>query len=152
LWDAGLAHRDIKPSNLLVKNGRLYLIDVAFGQIRPSPWRQAVDLANMMIVLALRTDPDRVYVRALKYFTPDEIAEAFAATQGLTIPSQSRDMMKEEKRKDIIDRFRELAPPRRRISIQRWSLRRVGLTLSVLFTAFIALVLTLNNLQGAGLL
>ena len=152
LWDAGLAHRDIKPSNLLVKEGRLYLIDVAFGQIRPSPWRQAVDLANMMIVLALRTDPDRVYERALKFFTPEEIAEAFAATQGLTIPSQSRDMMKEEKRKDIIDRFRELAPPRRRISIQRWSLRRVGLTLSVLFTAFIAIVLTLNNLAGAGLL
>jgi tRNA A-37 threonylcarbamoyl transferase component Bud32 len=152
LWDAGLAHRDIKPSNLLVKGGRLYLIDVAFGQIRPSPWRQAVDLANMMIVLALRSDPDRVYERTLRFFTPDEIAEAFAATQGLTIPSQSRDMMKEEKRRDIIDRFRELAPPRRRISIQRWSLRRVGLTLSVLFTAFIAIVLTLNNLTGAGLL
>jgi tRNA A-37 threonylcarbamoyl transferase component Bud32/membrane-associated phospholipid phosphatase len=152
LWDAGLAHRDIKPSNLLVKEGRLYLIDVAFGQIRPSPWRQAVDLANMMIVLALRTDPDRVYEHALKFFTPEEMAEAFAATQGLTIPSQSRDMMKEEKRRDIIDRFRELAPPRRRISIQRWSLRRVGLTLSVLFTAFIAIVLTLNNLAGAGLL
>ena len=152
LWDAGLAHRDIKPSNLLVKNGRLYLIDVAFGQIRPSPWRQAVDLANMMIVLALRTDPDRVYERALRFFTPDEIAEAFAATQGLTIPSQSRDMMRKEKRKDIVDRFRELAPARRRISIQRWSLRRVGLTFSVIFTAFIAIVLTLNNLQGAGLL
>ena len=152
LWDAGLAHRDIKPSNLLVKEGRLYLIDVAFGQIRPSPWRQAVDLANMMIVLALRTDPDRVYERALEFFTPEEIAEAFAATQGLTIPSQSRDLMRKEKRKDIIDRFRELAPARRRISIQRWSLRRVGLTLSVLFTAFIAIVLTLNNLAGAGLL
>jgi tRNA A-37 threonylcarbamoyl transferase component Bud32/membrane-associated phospholipid phosphatase len=152
LWDAGLAHRDIKPSNLLVKEGRLYLIDVAFGQIRPSPWRQAVDLANMMIVLALRTDPDRVYERALKFFTPEEIAEAFAATQGLTIPSQSRDLMRKEKRKDIIDRFRELAPTRRRISIQRWSLRRAGLTLSVLFTAFVAVVLTLNNLAGAGLL
>ena len=152
LWDAGLAHRDIKPSNLLVKDGRLFLIDVAFGQIRPSPWRQAVDLANMMIVLALRTDPDRVYERALKFFTPDEIAEAFAATQGLTIPSQSRDMMREEKRKDIVDRFRALAPARRPISIQRWSLRRAGLTLSVVFTAFIAIVLTLNNLQGAGLL
>ena len=152
LWDAGLAHRDIKPSNLLVKGGRLHLIDVAFGQIRPSPWRQAVDLANMMIVLALRTDPDRVYEKALRYFSPEEIAEAFAATQGLTIPSQSRDMMREEKRRHIIDRFRELAPPRRRISIQRWSLRRVGLTLSVLFTAFLAVVLTLNNLHGAGLL
>ena len=70
LWDAGLAHRDIKPANLLVKDGHLLLIDVAFAQVRPSPWRQAVDLANMMLVLAVRTDAERVYERALPYFTP----------------------------------------------------------------------------------
>ena len=79
LWDAGLAHRDIKPANLLVQNGRVRLIDVFFVQVRPSPWRQAVDLANMMLVLAVRSDAPRVYQRALRYFTPDEIAEAFAA-------------------------------------------------------------------------
>ncbi|HEX2234920.1 MAG TPA: phosphatase PAP2 family protein, partial [Actinomycetota bacterium] len=56
LWDAGVAHRDVKPSNLLVRDKKVYLIDVAFGQVRPSPWRQAVDLANMMLVLALRSD------------------------------------------------------------------------------------------------
>src|SRR5512132_2118235 len=28
LWDANLAHRDVKPANLLVRDGRLYLIDV----------------------------------------------------------------------------------------------------------------------------
>jgi hypothetical protein len=28
-------------------------------------WRQAVDLANMMLCLALRTGPERVYRRAL---------------------------------------------------------------------------------------
>ncbi|HTE69785.1 MAG TPA: RIO1 family regulatory kinase/ATPase, partial [Actinomycetes bacterium] len=49
LWEAGLAHRDIKPANLMVRNGRLYLIDSAFGELRPSPWRQAVDLGNMML-------------------------------------------------------------------------------------------------------
>ena len=152
LWDAGLAHRDIKPSNLLVKDGKLHLIDVAFSQIRPSPWRQAVDLANMMIVLALRTDPERVYQRALKFFTPDEVAEAFAATTGLTIPSQSRDMMRKEKRRDIVQRFRELAPDRPRISIQRWSFRRLGLTLGVLLGALLAVLFALGNLHGAGLL
>ena len=57
LWDAGLAHRDIKPANLLVRDGRMLLIDVAFVQARPSPWRQAVDLANMMLCLALRSEP-----------------------------------------------------------------------------------------------
>ena len=55
LWDAGLAHRDIKPANLMVRDGRILLIDVAFAELRPTPWRQAVDLANMMLCLALRS-------------------------------------------------------------------------------------------------
>ena len=65
LWDAGLAHRDIKPANLLVRDGQLLLIDVAFIELRPTPWRQAVDLANMMLCLALRSSPRLVYERAL---------------------------------------------------------------------------------------
>src|SRR5674536_290568 len=36
LWEAGLAHRDIKPANLLVRAGRLLLIDSAFAEVRPS--------------------------------------------------------------------------------------------------------------------
>src|SRR5256886_1327495 len=49
LWDAGVAPRDIKPGNLMVRSGELLLIDVAFVQVRPSPWRQAGDLGNMKI-------------------------------------------------------------------------------------------------------
>ncbi len=64
LWEAGLAHRDIKPANLLVRDGRMLLIDSAFAEVRPSPWRQAVDLGNMMLVLALRSDVRTVYDRA----------------------------------------------------------------------------------------
>ncbi len=61
LWNAGIAHRDIKPSNLLTRGGKVFLIDVAFCQVRPSPWRQVVDLANVMLVLAVRTSPEIVY-------------------------------------------------------------------------------------------
>ena len=69
-WDIGVAHRDIKPANLLVKDGHLQLVDVSGLEVRPSPWRQAVDLSNMLLVLALRTDPERVYARATRVFTP----------------------------------------------------------------------------------
>jgi tRNA A-37 threonylcarbamoyl transferase component Bud32 len=69
LWEAGLAHRDIKPANLLVRDGQLLLIDVFFTEVRPTPWRQAVDLANMMLCLALRSTPEQVYQRALRQFT-----------------------------------------------------------------------------------
>ena len=125
LWDAGIAHRDIKPGNLMVHAGTLVLIDVAFAQVRPSPWRQAVDLGNMMLVLAVRTDPQRVYQRALRYFTPAELAEAFAATRGVASPTQLRAFMKRDPR-DLLGEFRALAPARPPIVLQRWSLRRAG--------------------------
>ena len=48
----GVAHRDVKPANLLVRDGHLQLVDVSALEIRPSPWRQAVDLANMLLTLA----------------------------------------------------------------------------------------------------
>ena len=131
MWDVGISHRDIKPANLMVQRGHLKLIDVFFVQVRPSPWRQAVDLANMMLVLALRSDARRVYDAALRYFTPDELGEAFAAARGVASPTQLRVMMKQDSR-DLLEEFRALAPKRRPIAIQRWSMRRVGLILAVL--------------------
>jgi hypothetical protein len=148
LWDVGLAHRDIKPANLLVKDGKVLLIDVAFMQLRPSPWRQAVDLANMMLVLAVRTDADRVYHRALRFFTPDEIAEAFAAARGVASPTQLRTVMKKDGR-DLLARFRALAPERRPISLQRWSPIRVGLAILLVLVALIVVPLTWNLLTPA---
>jgi tRNA A-37 threonylcarbamoyl transferase component Bud32/membrane-associated phospholipid phosphatase len=130
LWDNGLAHRDIKPANLMVRDGHLFLIDVAFAQVRPSPWREAVDLANMMLVLAVQSDPGRVYEHALQYFTPDEIAEAFAAARGVASPTQLRSVMKQDGR-DLVAQFRALAPARRPVSLQRWGFRRIALAIAV---------------------
>jgi membrane-associated phospholipid phosphatase len=153
LWDGGLAHRDIKPANVLVKDGEVRLIDVAFGTIRPSPWRQSVDLANMMIILGLRADPELVYARALKFFAPDDVAEAFAATRSVTVPSQSRSSLKMLKRAeglDVIERFRDLSPPCEPIAIQRWNARRVWLTAgAALAVAVLASLLWSNITSGA---
>jgi tRNA A-37 threonylcarbamoyl transferase component Bud32 len=144
LWDAGLAHRDIKPANLMVRDGKVLVIDVFFVQVRPSPWRQAVDLANMMLVLAVKTDAKRVYERALAYFTEDEIAEAFAAARGVASPTQLRTMLKQDGR-DLLGELRALAPARAPVSIQRWSLRRVLRTAGVVLLALLALLLLVNN-------
>ena len=128
MWEIGLAHRDIKPANLLVRDGNLYVIDLAFAEVRPSPWRQAVDLANMMLVLGLRCDPARVYQRARLQFTDEEIAEAFAATRGLTMPSQLRRLVRAQGR-DLHAEFLRLLPYQLPpVRIQRWTWRRVGLT------------------------
>jgi tRNA A-37 threonylcarbamoyl transferase component Bud32 len=135
LWDAGLAHRDVKPANLLVRDGHLLLIDVAFVEARPTPWRQAVDLANMMLCLALRSSPERVYERARRQFTVEEISEGFAAARGLALPSQLRRMLRTQGR-DLHAGFVRLLPtPPQPIRVQRWSVRRVGL-----WTAMVAVL------------
>jgi tRNA A-37 threonylcarbamoyl transferase component Bud32 len=150
LWNAGIAHRDVKPSNLLARDGKVYLIDVAFCQVRPSPWRQVVDLANMMLVLALRTSPEMVYQQAQQLFSPEEIAEAFAATRGITMPSQLRAEIRKDGR-DLTGAFRALAPARAPIHIQRWTLRRLTVTAAVLLGAALAVSLLWANLSTVAL-
>jgi tRNA A-37 threonylcarbamoyl transferase component Bud32 len=156
LWDAGLAHRDIKPANLLVRDGRMLLIDVAFTELRPTPWRQAVDLANMMLCLGLRSSAEQVYRRALRQFSVEEISEGFAAARGLALPSQLRRMLRERGR-DLHAEFLRLLPARPRpIRIQRWSARRIGLLLLVVpLTALLAVlfpIVLVNNDQTTTLL
>ena len=150
MWQAGLAHRDIKPANIMVQDGQLRLIDVAFGQVRPSPWRQAVDLANMMLVLALGSSPELVFERATQWFTEDEIAEAFAASRGVTLPSALRADVRADSRR-LLETFREIAPAHDPVAIQRWSFRRLGLTVWVAIVGLFIVGIFIGNLPDVGL-
>jgi tRNA A-37 threonylcarbamoyl transferase component Bud32/membrane-associated phospholipid phosphatase len=149
LWDAGVAHRDIKPGNLMVRSRELLLIDVAFAQVRPSPWRQAVDLGNMMLVLGLRSSPQRVYRRALAHFTETELGEAFAATRGVASPTQLRAFMKKDPR-DLLGEFRALAPQRPPIALQRWSIQRIALAAAILAATALAVRIGVGTVGPAG--
>jgi hypothetical protein len=134
----------------MVQRGRIKLIDVAFAQIRPSPWRQAVDLANMMLVLGLQSSAEVVYERARLRFSDDELAEAFAASRGVTLPSQLRRAVRADGR-EMLDEFRALAPPRTPVSIQRWSFRRLALTAWVVLVAFLVAAMFISSLGDIGL-
>ena len=151
MWDAGLAHRDIKPSNLLVRDGRVLLIDVAFAAVRPTPWRQAVDLANMMLTLALASTPEHVYERACRVFAAGDVAEAFAACRSITIPTQLRSLIRADGR-DLIGRFRQLAPKRRPVPIQLWDLRRAGITVGLIASLAAVVAVLYAFVKMAGLL
>jgi tRNA A-37 threonylcarbamoyl transferase component Bud32/membrane-associated phospholipid phosphatase len=144
MWDAGLAHRDVKPANLLVRDGRLLLIDVAFAEVRPTPWRQAVDLANMMLCLALRSSAGRVYQHALQYFTVADVSEAFAAARGLALPSQLRRAIRDSGH-ELHEEFLRLLPRRPApVRVQRWTARRAGSWVGLVITVFV-LVIALAN-------
>ncbi len=151
MWDAGLAHRDLKPANVMVRDGKVLLIDVAFATVRPTPWRQAVDLTNMMLTLALGSSAERVYERARRVFEPDEIAEALAASRSVTMPADLRRHLRDDGR-DLLAQLRALAPSRPPISIQLWSIRRIALTLAVAASGAAAVGLLAFNLRTAGLL
>jgi hypothetical protein len=105
----------------------------------------------MLLVLALRSDPKRVYHRALRQFSVQEVSEAFAATRGLTMPSQLRRMLRAQGR-DLHGQFLQLLPaPPRPIAIQRFTLRRIGLTLVVLLGGLAVAFLAAINQFGLGL-
>ncbi len=144
MWDAGLAHRDIKPANLLVADQTIYLIDHAFGEIRPTAWREAADLANMILTLSLRYPAAEVHRIAGEIFTAEDIGEAFAVARGVTIPRELRNAIKEGGR-DVLAENRGLAPPRPPIGIQRWTPRRIWALLSALAGGVILIRLILLN-------
>jgi hypothetical protein len=102
----------------------------------------------MMLVLALRSDAKRVYDRTRLQFDDEEIAEAFAATRGLTMPSQLRRMLRAQGH-DLHAEFLTLLPHQLPpVRIQRWSLRRIGLTLAVLGVGGVALAMALQLLTS----
>ncbi len=112
----------------------------------------AVDLANMMLLLALRSDAPTVYEHAIQHFDPRDIAEAFAATRGVTIPRQLREGLHEVRRRtghDIIEEFRTLAPECPPIRIQRWSPRRLATTSLLIGGGAVFAYLLFDNLNDA---
>jgi hypothetical protein len=94
-----------------------------------------------------------VYERALRQFGVEEVSEAFAATRGLTMPSQLRRMMRTQGR-DLHGEFLKLLPESPRpVAIQRFTPRRIGLTFVMLVAAvtLMALAVDLNRLRPLGL-
>jgi hypothetical protein len=91
----------------------------------------------MMLTLSLQSDPDSVFTRATRVFTPEEIAESFAADVAIAVPTQLRARLKADPR-PIRRRFEELVPEHGSIAIQRWSVRRTAL---LIWTALTAVVL-----------
>jgi hypothetical protein len=108
-----------------------------------------VDLANMMLTLALANTPEHVYELALNLFAADDVAEAFAACRSITVPSQLRSLIRADGR-GLIGCFRRLAPARRSVPVQLWDIRRVAITagLLVMIAAAVAFISLVRGVVG----
>src|SRR5438477_13081922 len=104
----------------------------------------------MMLVHAMRHSLEIVYGQALEVCGDDDIARAYPAPRGITIPSQPRTEIRKDGR-DLVGAFRALAPPSAPIRIQRWSLRRLGVTVGAILGGVIAISLLWGNLNAVGL-
>jgi hypothetical protein len=90
-----------------------------------------------------------VYEAARRRFSPDDIAEAFAATKGVTVPGQLRTMVMADPRPLAKD-FSRRAPDRSRIPVQRWTIRRLLLSAILAGVALAAVVSAVLSLKAAG--
>jgi hypothetical protein len=61
-------------------------------------------------------------------------------------------LIKKERGVDVVEAFRELAPPAEPISIQRWSGRRLRLTVVSVLLGLFVLGIVVQELLGGGLL
>jgi hypothetical protein len=92
-----------------------------------------------------------VYERAQRQFTRDELGEALAAARGITIPQQLRTALREDGR-PILAELRELAGTEVSLVVQRWSVRRLALTVWTLAVAALGGWVVVANLDTVGLL
>ena len=150
LWDAGLAHRDIKPANLLVRDGRVHLIDVFFAEVRllapgGRPGQHDAGPGHLLQLRAgLPAGPAPVQRRRDRrgLRRHQRHHHALPAPQDHARPGPRP--------------ARRLPPPAARvaapIAIQRWSIRRVGLMIGVALLALLALLTALSSFGAAGLL
>jgi hypothetical protein len=104
----------------------------------------------MMLTLALGSTAEHVYQRALGVFAAEDVAEAFAASRSITVPTQLRSLIRADGR-DLAGEFRRLAPKRRPIPIQLWDVRRAGITAALAAALLVAVAVLVGYARVAGL-
>ena len=130
LWDANLAHRDIKPANLLVRDGKLYLIDVFFTRSTPAPGAKPSTWPTCCSVWPCGPAPAVLPAGPAPFQRGgDQRGVRRRPRAGPAVPAPQADA---GPGRDLAAEFVRLLPEAPRpIGVQRWSTRRVTLLLVV---------------------
>ena len=138
---AGVGWDDVTRLTVSVEPGSFTGLRIGIATARGLAQARGLEVVGVGSLAALARGADAESVLAV---LDARRGEAFAAARGVASPTQLRSMMKDEGR-DLLAEFRALAPDRPPIAIQRWSVRRVLLTVGVAMGLFLALVLVVNN-------
>lgn len=95
-----------------------------------------------------RYPAEEVNRAALKYFTEEDIAEAFAATHSVTMPGELCAFLKTAE-EDLIAVHRSLVPEHKMIHVQRWTRRRLAALGGFVVVGAVGLWLVLQNISLA---
>lgn len=103
---AGLTHRSLSADSVLVGvNGEVWLTGWDYGDVASADLAQRLDLAQALVMTALRTSPERAVAAASKYLDRSVLASIGPAIQSAVLPPETRAEAKNHK--DVLDTVRE---------------------------------------------
>ncbi|MCL2464893.1 MAG: flippase-like domain-containing protein, partial [Micrococcales bacterium] len=107
---AGIAHRAITADTVLVgpDDGHhgVWLTGWDSGDVASSDLARRIDLTQMLAVLALRVGPERAVRSVANVLNDDDVAAIGPMLQTVTLPRQTRELMR--KHKDVLAELRAL--------------------------------------------
>jgi glycosyltransferase 2 family protein len=93
-----LAHRRLAPDSILVdEQGEIWLGELRNGEIGATDLQQLLDIAETLIALALKTDPERAVRTGAQVLGPDRLALALPMLQPVVLPRTTRAAVRKSK-------------------------------------------------------
>lgn len=82
LHSANVAHRDLRAANLLIdKKGKVWIIDFGFAEVSANNQRKYMDVAELLMSMALAAGTKRTLDAAFKILPPEKLARTLPYLQ-----------------------------------------------------------------------
>lgn len=98
LHDGNMAHRDLRAANLMVDaKGQAWLIDFGFAEVAPNRQRKAMDVAELLMSMALLVGPERTVQAAHKMLGDDRLKQALPYLQKSVFSGATTSLLRKQK-------------------------------------------------------
>jgi undecaprenyl-diphosphatase len=98
LHGSNIAHRDLRAANLMVdKKGQVWVIDFCFAESAPQPRRKRMDIAELLMSMALVVGAKRTVAAAASVLDRDELKKAMPYMQKSVFSGATRQGLRADK-------------------------------------------------------